>query len=264
MPSRKRVSVAPNAGLAGDDGAVSSGAALDAGLTAALAEAEEALALAEARAVAARRRAKVLSAELEAIAGEQAEAVEPRAVEDEPKTPSTTSSVARSRGRWLRRPQRKTVLYAGAALLTCGSLALSGLLWSHHRAAEKERQRTAEFVAVARQDALLMMGISADKARDDIQHIIDASTGQFKASMLLAGEDLVKSVEDSKVNTKVKIEGVAVESMTNDSAVVMVAAKAEATSTDNKPPRPPRHWRMVMTLKRDGGELKIAGIETLP
>lgn len=264
MPSRKRVSVAPKAGLAADDGAVGSGDALDAGLSVALAEAEEAVALAEARAVAARTRAKALSAELEAIAGEQAEAVESHAVENESETPPTTSSVPWSRGRWLRRPQRKTVLYGGAALVTCGSLALSGLLLSHHRAAERERQRTAEFVAVARQDAMLMMGISANTARDDIQRIIDASTGQFKASMLLAGEDLVKSVEDSKVNTKVKIDGIAVESMTNDSAVVLVAAKAEATAADNKPPRPPRHWRMVMTLKRDSGELKIAGIETLP
>jgi Mce-associated membrane protein len=81
--------------------------------------------------------------------------------------------------------------------------------------------------------------------------------------MLLTANDLVEAVEKSKVSTKAAVHAVAVESMTADSAVVLVAAKAEVTNPDKSKP-PPRSWRIVMNLQRDGGQLKMSRVEFLP
>ena len=240
-----------------------------------LADAQEAVALAEARAQAARERARQLNQKAEAIAGNpdepidamaHGEDIEDAAVADsvaEAESPSVSARRRRFRlRRWLGRPRRKTVAAAVTAALVCGSLAASGYLVWHHQTVAQERQRSAEFAAAARQGAITLMSIDASKAREDVQRIIDNSTGQFKAGMLVNGEDIVKSVEQSKVSTTTAIEGVAVESVTNDSAVVLVAAKTETVNPDNK--LPPRQWRIIMTLHSEAGQPKVSAIEVLP
>ena len=239
-----------------------------------LADAQEAVALAEARAQAARERARQLNQKAEAIAGNPDEPIDAVAHgEDiefggadsvaEAESPSVSARRRRFRlRRWLGRPRRKTVAAAVTAAVVCGSLAASGYLVWHHQTVAQERQRSAEFAAAARQCAITLMSIDASKAREDVQRIIDNSTGQFKAGMLLNGEDIVKSVEQSKVSTKTAIEGAAVESVTNDSAVVLVAAKTETVNPDNK--LPPRQWRIIMTLHREAGQPKVSAIEVLP
>lgn len=173
------------------------------------------------------------------------------------------SKRADARPRRLRRPGRKTVAASVAAALVCGSLGASGYLWRHHRTVAHHQQRAAEFAAAARQDAIWVMSIDANKAREDVQRIIDNTTGTFKAGMLLSAEDLVNAVQQSNVSTTVDIAGVAVESMTEDSAVVLVAAKAAVVNRDKDKPAP-RSWRIVMTLQRDGGQPKVSNIEVLP
>jgi Mce-associated membrane protein len=107
------------------------------------------------------------------------------------------------------------------------------------------------------------MSINADSARNDVQRIIDESTGPFKAKMLVTADDLVKTIERSKVSTRTTVKSVVVESMTNDSAVILVAAKADATGPGKDKP-PPRSWRIIMTVQRDDGQIKMANVEMLP
>lgn len=239
-----------------------------------LAEAEEAAASAESRAQAARARAMELNRLAAVVAdnrdettdavGDDADDAEPDQVvpEDLSAPPRYNRPRFRLRLRRPHRPKRKTVALGVGSLIICGALAASGYVLNYHEIAAKERQRAQEFAAAASQNAVTLMAIDANKARDGVQRIIDISTGQFKAGMMLDAEDMVKSVEQSKVSTKVTVEGVAVQSATKDSAVVLVAAKAEATGPVSKPPS--RHWRIIMTLIRDAGRLKISAIEVLP
>lgn len=148
-------------------------------------------------------------------------------------------------------------------MLICAALALSGYVVQYHRRAADERHRTDEFAAAARQGVTVLMSIDANNARDGVQRIIDDSTGPFQTGVLLGEDDLVKAVEDSKVSTKVAVKAVAVESMTEESAVVLVATRTEVANPDKSKP-PPRSWRVVMTIQRDGGKLKIAKAESLP
>ncbi len=230
------------------------------GGTPTLAQAMEDVARTEARAEAARARALQLSRKAAADAGDvDGAAVDGSVGAAEP----ASARSARLRRRLLRRPGRKTVTVGAAVVFICASLGTSGYVVWHHRKTVDERQRAAEFAAVARQDAITLMSIDANNARDDLQRIIDNSTGPFKNGMLITAEDRVKAIEESKVSTKATVQGVAVESMTDDSAVVLVATKAEVANPDNTKP-PPRLWRIVMTLQKDGGQLKVSRVEYLP
>lgn len=229
IPSPDRLLRAPDADPGGDPSIAQAMAAAD---------------RAEARAVAARARAVRLSRQAEMAASDQLE-------------------TADAFGATNIRPRRHTLAVASLLVLICAGLGASAYVVWYHRALAAEHHRADEFAAVARQSAITFMAIDADKAREDVQRIIDRSTGPLKAKMLLTADDLVKAVERSKVSTKIDVKAVSVESMTPNSAVVLVAANADAVGPDTEKPAP-RHWRIVMTLQRDGSQLKMADVEMLP
>jgi Mce-associated membrane protein len=229
------------------------------------------VAQAEARAQRARARAERLSRDAESASSDQLDTIEmadtediDRATVDDNVTAGQHSSARSLRIiAMLRRPGRTTLTVGAAFVLICTFLAVSGYVLQYHRRATHERHCAEEFAAAARQGVTALMSIDASKARDGVQRIIDDSTGPFKTGVLLGEDDLVKAVEGSKVSTMVAVKAVAVESMTDDSAVVLVATRAEVANPDKSKP-PPRSWRVVMTIQRDGGKLKIAKVESLP
>ncbi len=212
------------------------------------AEADE-LARAEARAKAARDRANLLRRQADATSGGTgaAEKVDAPA----------------ARRRWLRRPSPRALGAAVAILVSLSALSASGYLVWHHREVAKQRQRTAEFTAAARNAVVAMISIDADKAREDIQRFADDTTGTFKVGVLMGGEDLVKAVEQSKSSSKGTVEAAAVQSMTQDSAVVLIAAKSEITKPGQAQPES-RRLRIVVTVERDNGELKVSRVDFVP
>jgi Mce-associated membrane protein len=234
-----------------------------------VAQADE-LAQAEARAEAARARAIRLRQQAEAASGDQGNpsgaeqtggepdvSVTPPAEEAEP-------APSRRRGlRGLRHPSRKAMAVAAAVLFSCTTLAASGYLVRFHHRAVQERQRTAEFATAARDAVVTMMSIEPSKARDDMQRFADDTTGLFKAGILIGAEDAVKALEQSKVSSKGAVQAAAVESMTEDSAIVLVAAKSEFTKPGQAKPES-RSLRLVVSLQREGGQLKVSRVEFVP
>ena len=211
-------------------------------------EAEAAAAEAEARAEAARARAE----ELRRQAGQES-TVKP-----------TIRDKIRSwtRPQWLRLPPAKPIAVVAAIMLICASLAATGyMMWQYH-VATQERQRAAEFSAAARQSVVTMM--SLNPATVQTRHATTSSktppAGSRKALEAGGADEIVKQVEQSKVNTKVTVQSVAIESMTADSAVVLVAATSEGTAPDNQK-LPPASWRISISLDRDAGQLKTSEFE---
>lgn len=234
------------------------------------AEEAEAQAVQEkARAEAARARAKRLRRQAQTLAarrkiagvlqGNDAQEVDEES--EELAADECRSTVIGPRQWWRRRPGWKTVLGTVAILSIFALLATSGYMQWRHRAVLEERHRTAEFSAAARQSIVTLMSIDAAKASGDVQRILDNSTGKFRDHMQESADDLIKAVERSKVTTKVTVKSVAVESMTDDSAVVLVAATSELIGAGK--PAPPRSWRVDLTLKRADGRLKISDVDFL-
>ncbi len=135
------------------------------------------------------------------------------------------------------------------------------MLWQHHTAVHN-RQLAVEFTAAARQGVTALMSIDPDHARRDVQAMLDATTGNLNGELSVMSALMVKKAEDSKVGSKVSVEGVAVESLSDNSGVVLVAAKTETTGPDNAKP-PPALFRLSVTVNRDGGKLKMSKVDYL-
>lgn len=216
--------------------------------------AEDEVAEAEARAEAARARVARLRRE----AGD----VDDAANGTKPSRKRRWLSWRPKRPRWLHHPGRKTVAVGIGIVLTFASLGATGYMLWQHRIALHKRQLTAEFTAAARQGITALMTIDPDHAKDSVQRMIDASTGDQKNMLSALSVLIVKKAEDTKVGSKVNVEAVAVESVSDDSGAVLVAARTDATGPDDVKP-PPALFRASVNMERDGGQLKISKVEFL-
>jgi Mce-associated membrane protein len=222
-----------------------------------LAEAEEELVRAEERAEAARARAAELRREAEASSSEQSEPTENADVAES----KLEASRLRRRWRWrLRRPTRTTVGVGTAIVLICASLAASGYIVWQHRTLVQQRQHAAEFAAAAREEVATLMSIDPAHAVENLQHTIDDTTGALKSQLEATSSYMAKNAQDAQVTTKATVQDVAVESMTDNSAVVLVVAKSDTINPD-KSVRPPVFWRLSVNIDRDGDRLKMSKLD---
>ena len=160
-------------------------------------------------------------------------------------------------------PSWKAISGALTILVIAALLAACGYMYWSHRQVQAEQQRRAEFAAAARQGVITLMSLDYNKAKEDVQRIIDNSTGQFKTDFESTKDDFINVAVDSKAITETTVTGTAVESMTNDSATVLVAASSRVTNAAGAK-QEPRAWRLSVNLARDGGQLKLAKVEFVP
>lgn len=222
------------------------------------AEAEAAAAEAEARAASARARAIRLRREADTTPSDQpADADTADSADDGAALAAPAKDAPRSRRS--HRLSGKAVAAAAAIVLICASLAASGYMFWQDRIAWQQRHRAAEYAEAARQDIAALMSLDFNNATEDMQHIADNSTGNFKNSFPMIAQQLTKGLQEAKVTTTVTVHDVAVESMTDNSAIVLVAATTEAQGPEGPPQ--PRSWHIALGLREDGGKPKMANIE---
>lgn len=196
--------------------------------------------------------------EPEALEWGESEASEAEPVDTEPVQPTRDVAPKTKRGFRL-----ATVAAVLAVLLVVAALLGTGgyMLWQH-RNADQLQHRNAEFAAAARQGVVNLMSLDYTHAKESVQRVIDDSTGKFKANFEDGSGDLIKALQDSKVMTKVTVNNAAVESMDKDSATVLVAATSQRTGPDApKEDQQPRVWRVVVSLVREGDQVKMADVE---
>ena len=264
MPSGKPESKTPDA-----DGAASAEAA------------EAAAAEAEARAEAARARADELRRKLAAEGGETAPAAgggdtapagggESAEVEDTTTDYELAESTGEAAGaaaapadkRRRRLPGRRALAASLMLLAVAGLLGATGWMLWEHRKADAERHRTAEYAAAARQGVVNLMSMDYAHAQESVQRVIDDSMGKMKNNFEDTSKDLIKALQDSKMVTKVTVNDAAVESMDEETATVLIAATSHREGPNApKEDQQPRVWRVVVTVQRDGGQIKMSDVE---
>jgi len=273
MPLRKRTSPVVNGDADNDpsdveratDPADAMALAEEAEAEAAEAEAVANAARARARAVKLRRQAEAAASAAAIVAGpadvDETETTEapPGETTDEPAIAEPT----RRRRFAVPRIRLKAVAAGLVILCTLGLLGVSGyMIWAHQRVVA-ERQRSAEFAAAAEQSVVTLMSLDFNHAADDVKRIVDNSTGDFKKDFQDATEDFTKVAQDSKVVTTATVNAAAVQSMTRDTATVLVSATTHVSNTASKD-QPPRSWRLFVDVARDGGQIKLAKVEFVP
>jgi len=224
---------------------------------AAAAEALAAAARARARAIRLRREAQAQNENGQAttptVTGPAAEA--PRAAEP----PAVSSGTPRPRG-WRPPSRMSAALAAATVVVICGLLAASGyMIWYNHDAVA-QRQRAAAFSAAARQGVINMLSLNFKKAKEDVQRVIDSSTGEFRDDFQKRAGDFTSVVEQSKVVTEGAVTATGVESMGRDSAVVLVLGTERVTNAAGAK-NEPRAFRLRVWVARDGDQLKVSKVE---
>ncbi|WP_216906432.1 hypothetical protein [Nocardia noduli] len=159
--------------------------------------------------------------------------------------------------------RRRIAVVTAAVALVVVALAASGFfVWNHHTASEEHR-RTAEFSAAARQGVVALTTLDFNRAAEDVQRVLDNSTGSFREDFSSRADDFTNVIRQSQVATEGTVNGVAVESMTDDTAVVLVAATSRVTNSAGAE-QEPRAWRLSVTVTRVDGQIKMSKVEFVP
>ncbi|OBI57673.1 hypothetical protein [Mycobacterium sp. E796] len=161
--------------------------------------------------------------------------------------------------------RRMPLLAAIAAVI--GIIAFVGssaYMVIQHRDTTRHQQREAAFVAGAKQGVLNMISLDFNKAKADVQRVIDSSTGEFQADFQQRANDFISVVIQSKAVTEGTVHAAALESMNDNSAVVLVSATSQVTNSPPGKDEPPRIWRLRVTVADVGGKYKMSKVEYVP
>lgn len=158
-------------------------------------------------------------------------------------------------------PARRTAVAVVAVLvaLACANVWLG---YRDHRIRTTERVH-AQMVEAAKQGAVSLTTIDHERAEEDVQRILDASTGSFRddfAQRASGFADAARTAQSKSVGT---VAEAGLESVDGDAGRVLVALTV-MTSNRGVPERQPRAWRMRVTVTGADDAYKVSGVEFIP
>src|ERR1700733_7407801 len=192
---------------------------------------------------------------------ETSETPEATETDETPEAPAPTETAeAEQARRRLRAPNLAVALTIAAVVAICALLGVSGWMAWHHHNVVQERQRAAAYVAAARQGVINLTSLDFNKAKEGVQRVLDIATGEFRDDFQRRADDFESVVKDSKAVTEGSVAATAVESMNNDSAVVLVLANERITNIAGAKDQP-RTFRFRVSVVHDGDQLKLSKVE---
>jgi Mce-associated membrane protein len=200
----------------------------------------------------------------DADADDADDTVEDSGAETAEDTPEETVAAAgpesKPTRRRLRLPSLSATFKVAAIVLICVLVGITGYMaWQDHEATDRT-QRAAKFVAGARQGIINMTSLDFNRAKEDVQRVIDSSTGQFRDDFQQRAKDFTSVVEQSKVITQGTVNAAALESMDGNSASVLVSATSKITNAAGAKDEP-RVFRLRVTVTEDGGQYKMSKVD---
>lgn len=153
---------------------------------------------------------------------------------------------------------RRAVIVAVAVLLV-----FTGWLgWRDVEVRRAEQQRDA-MVQAGRAGLLALTTIDHQRVDDDVQRILDASTGEFHDDFAARAEsfkDAARTAQSISVGT---VTEAGIESVNGDRGSVLVALTV-MTSNRGAPEKQPKAWRTRVTVTKDSGTFKVESVEFVP
>ncbi|MFM8597872.1 MAG: mammalian cell entry protein [Mycobacterium sp.] len=152
------------------------------------------------------------------------------------------------------------------AALTAMVAALAGLtgwlgLRDHQdRADQRLRQ---EMVQAARQGAVNLTTIDYRRAEQDVQRILDSSTGAFRDDFAARAGSFIDAAQKTQSTSVGTVTEAGLESVSGDEGRVLVTLTV-MTSNRGVPEQQPQAWRMRVTVANTGEGLKVAEVEFVP
>ena len=151
------------------------------------------------------------------------------------------------------------VLVAGSAtvLVLAG---LAGWLGLRVEAANAVESRRPLFVEAARATAVELTTVDYDHVRDDVQRVLDSTTGDFHQRFAEHAQSLIDTVTRERSRSVSAVTATAVQSQSRDEARVLVALGVASTHLGGTEQRP-HEMRMRLTVQWIGGQAKVSDVE---
>jgi Mce-associated membrane protein len=108
-----------------------------------------------------------------------------------------------------------------------------------------------------------LMSLNFNNGQADLQRVLDTTSGSFHDDFVKSQKDFLTVMQDSKVVTSTTVSATALESMTDDSAVVLVTATSQVANSASQQPTP-RSWRLSVTVNRENDQIKMSKVEFVP
>lgn len=194
----------------------------------------------------------------EAVKAAEAEAVEAEEAADEAR-----ARAARLRSAEFRPRRRRRVALAAAAVLAAAGVALTATMLVKHGQLAAQRADESRRIEAARTAVTALLSIDHTRARADVERVLELTSGTFRDDFARSADDFVSTAERYQTVTTGEVKAAALETMTADSAVVLVAAVSQVTNASGAR-EDPRPFRMSVTVTRDGGQFTMSGLEFVP
>jgi Mce-associated membrane protein len=143
--------------------------------------------------------------------------------------------------------------------------ALAGLAgWLGYRAYEthEAQARRALFVQTARQGAVNLTSISYSEVDVDVQRIIDASTGAFRADFEQRSKSFIEVVKAAQSKSEGTVTDAGLETQRGDKAQVLVAVAVKSRTAGGE--EAPREWRMRIEVQSVGDDARVSNVVFVP
>lgn len=152
---------------------------------------------------------------------------------------------------------------AGGLVIMITLSALSGWIgYRAHIAHQADAQRNV-FVQVARQAAVNLSTISYTEADDDVQRILDSSTGEFHDDFQKRSKPFIDTLNQAQAKSEGTVTEAGLESEGGGHAQVLVGVAVKSSSAGVQDPQP-RLWRMRITVTKVGNDAKVSNVGFVP
>ena len=156
---------------------------------------------------------------------------------------------------------RSALTFGLAAVVILG--VMTGWLGYRAYSARQAGDLRNLLVEAGRQEAINLTTIDFEHADADVQRILDSATGQFYDEFSARSAPFVEVVKKAKSKSVGTVTESGMESMSGQEGQVMVAVAVKTTVKDG-PEDPPRHWRMRLTVTKQGSDAKVSKVEFVP
>ena len=135
-------------------------------------------------------------------------------------------------------------------------------LWAvwNNVSARRSDDRRDQMIEAGRVGLLALTSIDHERVDQDVQRILDSSTGSFRDDFAERAEPFKDAARRARSKSAGAVSQAALESDDGDSGSVLVALTV-MTSNRGVPEQYPKAWRTRVTVTKDDGAFKVAAVE---
>lgn len=156
-------------------------------------------------------------------------------------------------------PRRRRIALAALAAL----IVVTAWLAYRDVSVRREADHRQEMMAAARQGLLSLTTIDHEHADEDVQRILDSSTGSFRDDFEKRAKPFADAARQAQSKSVGTVTAAGVESAGGDEGQVLVAMTV-MTSNRGVPERQPKAWRVRVTVSKADDGFKVSRVEFVP